>query len=190
MKREDGSYRKLRKSINEIGHAHELTFSCYKRFPLLSKDRTREWFIEALQRARSRWKFDLWAYVIMLEHAHVLLLPREDDYDISMIVKAIKQSVARKALEFLRMNSPGWLERLAVSTSKAQVEYRFWEAGGGYDRNIDRAPTAWKSVEYLHNNPVRRGLVSTAIEWEWSSARFYAGEKNARLAMDGRPPDA
>src|SRR3954454_24786902 len=124
MKREDGSYRKLRKSINETGHAHELTFSCYKRLPLLSKDRTREWFIEALRRARSRWKFDLWAYVIMPEHSHVLLLPREDDYDISMIVKAIKQSVARKALDFLRINSPDWLTRLAVPTFKQQVEHR------------------------------------------------------------------
>src|SRR3954453_15011020 len=129
MKREDGRYRKLRKTINEAGHAHEVTFSYYKRLPLLSKDRTREWFIEALRRAQSRWKFDLWAYVIMPEHAHVLLLPCEDDYDISMIVKAIKQSVARKALEFLRINSPEWLARLAAPTSNQQVEHRFWEAG-------------------------------------------------------------
>ena len=152
MKREDGSYRKLRKSINEIGHAHELTFSCYKRLPLLSKDRTREWFIEALRRARSRWHFDLWAYVIMPEHAHVLLLPREDDYDISMIVKAIKQSVARKALEFLRINSPEWLARLAVPTSKEEIEHRFWEAGGGsIEISIER------------RQPGKRSIISTTI---------------------------
>ena len=188
MRRADGTYRKVRKSFNDPGHAHELTFSCYKRLPLLSKDRTRLWFIEALDRARRRWRFDLWAYVIMPEHAHVLLLPRESDYDISMIIKSIKQSVGRKAIEFLRANSPQWLARLAVPTSKTRVEHRFWEAGGGYDRNIDRGKTAWHSVEYLHNNPVRRGLVQVALDWEWSSARFYAGESDVRLKMDGGPP--
>ena len=189
MERDDGSFRKLRKSFNVPGQAHELTFSCYKRLPLLCKDRTRKWFIESLQRARHRWKFELWGYVIMPEHAHVLLIPRNDDYDISQIIKAIKLSVARKALDYLRCHSPEWLDRLAVPTSKAQVEHRFWQAGGGYDRNIDRAQTAWNSVEYIHNNPVRRGLVSKATDWEWSSARYYAGETKVRLAMDGRPPN-
>src|SRR5258706_13606545 len=142
MKREDGTYRKLRKSINAEGHAHELTYSCYKRLPLLSKDRTRQWFIEALQRARSRWHFELWAYVIMPEHAHVLLLPTEDDYDISMIVKAIKQPVARKALEFLRGNSPEWLAKLAVPTSKSKVEDKVLEACGGYHGKHESAAQA------------------------------------------------
>jgi putative transposase len=190
MEREDGSFRKVRKSVNTSGQAHELTFSCYKRLPLLSKDRTREWFIEALENARQRWQFDLWAYVIMPEHAHVLLLPRQDEYDISLIVKAIKQPVARRALDYLRGNSPEWLARLTVPTSNAQVEHRFWQAGGGYDRNIERVSTAWNSVEYIHNNPIRRGLVSKATDWEWSSARFHAGEPNFKLAMDGRPPNA
>jgi putative transposase len=188
MQREDGSFRKLRKSHNEPGEAHELTFTCYKRLPLLSKNRTRVWFVDALDRARARWKFDLWAYVIMPEHAHVLLVPCEQDYDVSLILKAIKQSVARRAIQFLRDEAPGWLEHLAVPTSKEETEYRFWQAGGGYDRNIDQARTAWNSVEYIHRNPVRRGLVQTPGEWEWSSARWYAGEANVRLMMDGNPP--
>jgi putative transposase len=188
MRREDGSYRKVRKSVNEPGDAHELTFTCYKRLPLLSKDRTRLWFVNALDQARDRWKFDLWAYVIMPEHAHVLLAPREAEYDISLILKAIKQSVARRAIDFLRAEGRDWLEHLAVPTSKDVTEYRFWQAGGGYDRNIDQARTAWNSVEYIHRNPVRRGLVRAPCEWEWSSARWYAGEADVRLRMDGIPP--
>ncbi|HEY7117221.1 MAG TPA: hypothetical protein VH475_11575, partial [Tepidisphaeraceae bacterium] len=83
-----------------------------------------------------------------------------------------------------------WLEHLAVPTSKAETEYRFWQAGGGYDRNIERVATAWNSVDYIHNNPVRRGLVRTPCEWEWSSARFYAGHASAHLKMDGNPPNS
>jgi putative transposase len=189
VQRDDGSYRKTRKSFNLPGQAHELTFSRYKRLPLLSKERSRMWFIDALRQARTRRDFDLWAYVIMPEHAHVLLLPRREVYDVAMIFKSIKQSVARKAIDYLKGSSPDWLDTLKVPTSTGRIEYRFWQAGGGYDRNIERASTAWHSVDYIHNNPVRRGLAARPTDWEWSSARCYAGEGEIRLAMDGRPPD-
>ena len=58
-------FRKLRKRIDVLGHAHELTFSCYKRFKFLDSDRTREWFTNALAEARKEFPLDLWAYVIM-----------------------------------------------------------------------------------------------------------------------------
>ncbi len=32
------------------------------------------------------------------------------------------------------------------------------------------------SLEYIHNNPVRRGLCQRAVDWEWSSARYYLDE--------------
>jgi putative transposase len=41
-----------------------------------------------------------------------------------------------------------------------------------YDRNITDAGTLLTMIEYIHNNPVRRGLVSQATDWPWSRARF------------------
>ena len=187
MYRPDGSVRRTRRSINEPGHAHELTFSCHRRWPLLSKDRTRQWFVEALDQARQRWAFELWAYVIMPEHAHILLWPTQPDYEMEHILKAIKLSVSRRATIFLRHNAPQWLDRLAVRRPDGRIEHRFWEQGGGYDRNVYREDAAWNSVHYLHNNPVRRGLVATPTEWRWSSARWYEGLDDVALAMDNHP---
>ena len=164
-------HRKLRKSWNEPGHAHELTFSCFHRLPLLNHDRTRQWLIDALNRSRKRWEFDLWAYVIMPEHVHFLIHPHREHYKISDILKSIKQPVARNALRYLREIKSNGLSRLAVVRSGG-VEYRFWQEGGGYDRNIIKEYTAWKSIEYIHNNPVKRGLVNHAVEWKWSSAEL------------------
>jgi hypothetical protein len=42
--------------------------------------------------------------------------------------------------------------------------------------------------EYLHANPVRRGLVALAEDWEWSSARWYAGMRPVRIEIDGTLP--
>jgi len=189
MRYADGKVRKRRIAYDEPGHAHELTFSCYRGLSMLSKDRTRLWLVQALDEARRRWEFDLWAYVIMPEHAHVLILPRRPDYHVAMILKAIKQPVARKAMAHLRRAASQWIEQLEVTRPNGRVEYRFWQQGGGYDRNIYKPETAWAAVEYIHNNPVRRGLADCPTDWEWSSARWYAGDVHVRLEMDDRPPD-
>lgn len=188
MLESDGRYRKHRQSYNEPGHAHELTFSCYRHLPMLSADRTRQWLVDALDHARHSLDLELWAYVIMPEHVHVLIVPRRDDYKMAEVLKAIKQPVAQRAIRYLRENVPDWLPNLCASERSGHAEYCFWQPGGGYDRNICCIKTAWASVQYLHQNPVRRGLVNCAEDWEWSSARWYAGQANAKLAMDGCPP--
>jgi hypothetical protein len=52
--------RKHRVNINEPGHAHELTFSCYRRFPFLKADRTCEWLAAAIDQARRDLNFAVW----------------------------------------------------------------------------------------------------------------------------------
>jgi REP element-mobilizing transposase RayT len=68
-------YRKLSPRYNDAGHTHALMFSCFRRQPFLSKDRSRQWMVDAIQRARETHRFHLWAWVIMPEHVHLLICP-------------------------------------------------------------------------------------------------------------------
>ena len=95
-------FRKKVKHCNEPGDAHFLTFSCYRRLPLLSKDRTRLWFVNSLAAARIKHMFDLWAWVIMPEHVHLLIWPRQPEYEIRGILSSIKQPVGTRAMAYLR----------------------------------------------------------------------------------------
>src|ERR1700681_2912488 len=99
-------HRKQVRSYNEPGHAHELTFSCFRRLPLLDRDRTRQWMVEALESARQRRDLALWAYVIMPEHVHVIVYPAEAIYEMRLIKTALKVPVQRKALAYLRREAP------------------------------------------------------------------------------------
>ena len=179
--------RKTRTTFNLPGHAHELTFSCQGRLPLLNRDRTRQWFVDAVDAARTRHSFEIWAFVVMPEHAHVLIFPTKSSYDLTKILSAIKLPVARRAMRWLRAHSPDFLDRLRVDQPHGSVEHRFWLPGGGYDRNIVKLDTAWTSVRYLHDNPVRRGLAPKATHWPWSSARQYAGRADVVLRIDDCP---
>jgi putative transposase len=181
-------HRKTVKSYEEPGHAHELTFSCFRRMPLLNRDRTRQWFIDALDATRKRRNLALWAYVIMPEHVHVLLYPRDVVYKIRHIRTGFKVSVQRKALTYLRDHAPQFLSRLRDEQPNGKVHYRFWQRGGGYDRNVTELSTLLAMIQYIHDNPVRRGLVTRATDWIWSSARFYEGMRDIPLLMDPLPP--
>ena len=70
------------------------------------------------------------------------------------------------------------LVRLAVREGQG-VRHRFWQPGGGYDRNITRTVALRSMIEYLHANPVRRGLVAKAEDWEWSSVHWYGDAAGA-----------
>ena len=163
--------RKRRRRYDEPGHARELTFSCYRRYRFLSRDRTRLWFIEALEAARHKWPFDLWAYVLMPEHVHLLISPRKPGLKVGTVVGEIKEDVARQAIAYLKEHAPEWLPRITVREGQ-RVRHRFWQPGGGFDRNAVELSTVHRMIDYIHANPVRCRLVERPTDWEWSSARW------------------
>jgi putative transposase len=106
------THRKGCKRYDIPGHAHYLTFSCYQRRPLLAAERPRQWLLEALCAARSRIAFDLWAYVIMPEHVHLLVWPR-DGTPVSEILRHVKLPVAKRALRCAQHEDASLLARMA-----------------------------------------------------------------------------
>lgn len=176
--------RKKRRSINESGHAHFVTFSCWKRWPLLSRDRSRQWMIDTLENVRRNLDVAILAYVIMPEHVHLLLLPRQRSYEMRRILAALKAPVARKARAFLEESGQNeWLSRLMASHGQRQV-FRFWQPGGGYDQNLWSSRPIIEVIDYIHANPVRRGLAERPTDWYWSSAATHAGVNSVPLRMD------
>lgn len=172
-----------RQSFNIQGHAHFLTFSCWKRRKFLTDRQTCMEFTRALDKARRVEQLDIWAYVIMPEHVHLLIRPRRERYAMASILRRIKEEFSRDILRHWRTGHP---ERLvaSVDTGCNPIRYRFWQPGGGFDRNLWNHNAIRNAVEYIEGNPVRRELVGNTLEWEWSSARSRAGHANVPLVVD------
>ena len=218
MKIGPNKYRKLCKRENYVGNAHELTFSCYRNQPFLRSERACNFLVTAINKARSKHNFSLWAYVFMPTHVHLLIAPPEANYlvkstdsggtakqslgvfsseynsslaknkiiqtnfSVSDILASIKQSVSRKALNYLRQENPAGLKQLA--TGQTDSPYRFWQDGGGYDRNITKVETLIKTVSYIHANPVRKGLAELPDQWYYSSAAEWQKPGSGPLIID------
>lgn len=157
--------------LNESGHAHALTFSCRRDRPAFREERLARLFVESLDAARRRHAFDIWAYVIMPDHVHLVLWPRRNPYSISEILRAIKRPTSFRAAR-QRLIEPRQL----------------WQPGGGYDRNLTSPQVVHKEIEYIHNNPVRKALCERPEQWTYSSAAFWAGVKDVPLVMDKSLP--
>ncbi len=144
--------------------------------------------MEAIDETRRKLDFAVWAYVFMPEHVHLIVWPRQPEYETSAIRRAIKEPVGRRAVAYLEAEAPHWLAQITVKKG-GRERRRFWQQGGGYDRNIVEPATLEHMIDYVHLNPVRRGLVEQAREWTWSSAAWFEGVGDSPLSLDAIPPE-
>ena len=185
--------RKRVRYYHQPGNFHELTYSCYRRMPLLTNNRWRAMLSQAITAALERHAFHLAAFVYMPEHVHLLVYPVGPAAMIENLLRAIKRPFSYRIKQLLEASSSPLLEKLTIRQRPGVMTFRFWQEGPGYDRNLFRPRRVLESIDYLHNNPVRRGLVESAISWRWSSIRMYAEENPAEdpelPVVHGLPPE-
>jgi putative transposase len=60
---------------------------------------------------------------------------------------------------------------------------RFWEQRF-YDFNVWSQDKITEKLQYMHLNPMKRGLVSHPKEWVWSSFSFYSDGDGSLIRID------
>jgi putative transposase len=182
LMQEGPHFRKSCKRLDIPGYAHELTFSCFHNQPLLLHDRTRNHLANAIFSAKKIHGFHLWAWVFMPTHVHLLIWPTTQQYSIARILQSIKQPVGRLEITRAKKSDPEMLALMATGLPK--TPYHIWQEGGGYDKLMNLTPEIRNLVDYIHANPVRKGLVSSPEEWLWSSARDWLDLGTGPLHID------
>jgi putative transposase len=162
------------------GHLHFLTFSCYRRLPLLGTKRARNIFIKELRRVRREYGFLLVGYVVMPNHVHLLMSEPKKGTP-STVLQMLKQRVSRKMRAKEHAKPTG---QLLLRFPKFVADLpQFWQARF-YDFNVFSHEKKKEKLEYMHANPVVRGLVGHPKDWLWSSFSFYAKDKAGLVEID------
>jgi putative transposase len=142
----------------EGGDLHFVTFSCFHRCAYLESSAMRDLFEDSLQKAHSSYRFDVVGYVVMPEHVHLLVgEPRRGL--LAGALQGLKLSVARRA-----RTRPFWLPRY-------------------YDFNVRTEGKRFEKLNYIHWNPMKRGLVDRLEDWRWSSYRYYQTGEQGRVTI-------
>jgi putative transposase len=117
--------------------------------------------------------FQLYGYVILENHLHLLA----SSPDLAGAMKSFKMYTARHILDLLEERGAKVLLhqlQLLKLQHKTQSEYQLWQEGSK-PKEISNDQMMEQKLEYMHQNPVKRGYVDETIHWRYSSARNYEG---------------
>ena len=96
----------------------------------------------------------------------------------STVMQVVKQRTARALLPNIKRCDPRQTQLFAVSDRTSFWQTRF------YDFNVRTEKKRKEKLRYMHQNPVRRGMVSNPEEWRWSSYRFYLLDEPGRVEVN------
>ncbi|HZR55505.1 MAG TPA: transposase [Terriglobales bacterium] len=142
-------YRRKLPHYQKSGHAIFITFCKLLRDPFLPE--ARDIVLQHCLHDHEK-KFDLHAAVVMPDHAHLLLTPLRDEqgwpYSLVSILKLIKGTSARSVNKLQDRSGPVWQEE-------------------SFDHVLRSNESFVEKLEYIRQNPVRRGLVQNTEKYRW-----------------------
>jgi putative transposase len=164
--------KQLRRRENPVDERF-ITFSAYRRLPLLESAAVATMLVEWLGVARRDHGLSLFAWVIMPEHVHLLIRAAGSPW--SVVAEAMKTQVARRALAMWRQAEAPILKSIVHAEG---ARPRFWQHGGGFDRAQRDMAEFVRTVKYIHQRPE---------DWRWSSVRWWMGLREGELECDPPP---
>ncbi|WP_247237918.1 REP-associated tyrosine transposase [Telluribacter sp. SYSU D00476] len=130
--------------------------------------------VKSLQFCQQKKGLELYAYVIMTNHLH--LIARRTEGELSEVLRDFKSFTAKQLLNLLLTNPQesrkDWMEmvfRYHGATTQQNDRYAFWQKTN-HPIELTSPSVILQKIEYIHQNPVRAGFVQEPHEWQWSSA--------------------
>ncbi|HET8783826.1 MAG TPA: transposase [Pyrinomonadaceae bacterium] len=169
--------------ISQDSPALFITIVTQHRHQVFQTNKMCELLCRAIDEARKSGGFLLFAYVIMLDHLH-LITSRPSTT--SNVLRFLKGITARRIIDYLKAGGyDSSLAKLRHQERERRFKYSLWQT----EKNvlpIFSEGMFLEKVNYIHLNPVRAGLVEDASAYRWSSARIWRGQsmENEPLLVD------
>jgi len=161
------------KIIDEAGHAHFVTFSCYKRRKWLTFDQAKRIVVGTLGAQIAKHNGKLVGFVIMPAHVHALVWFGEKGH-ISSFMHGLKRESSHHIKEFLKNFE--YTREVDLSEPIWQTRY--------HDENVISEKDTYNKLDYMHRNPVVARLVENANDWKFSSARWYDKQESVGVKIE------
>ncbi len=182
---EDDIFKQRRNSYIEIGKIYFWTATINKWQHLLQKDEYKNVILRSLAELSSRGKIDVFAFVIMPNHIH--LIWRINDYNGKETAQAsFLKYTAHEFKKKLKLGMHGELFQYAVDAQNKAFE--FWQRDS-LAVSLFTQKVAYQKLNYLHYNPAQAHwkLVSDPCDYPFSTAKFYMmGVKEFNFIKDLR----
>jgi REP element-mobilizing transposase RayT len=151
---------------------HFLTCTVVGWLPVFTRPRTVQIVLDSWQFLQDHDRLVLLGYVVLENHIHFIASAE----NLAKEVGDFKSYTAQHIIDYLNVRGErsllAGLEYHKVR-HKSDRRFQLWQEGA-QPKMIDTEAMLRQKLEYIHNNPVRRGYVSDPSHWRYSSARNYA----------------
>jgi REP element-mobilizing transposase RayT len=159
-------------NINLPGALHFVTGNVLHRIPIFKQDKCCEAFLAVCAALLEDWPCKLISYVLMPDHFHLILNPR--DGDIKRFTGALKSIATGSILEITEdkrfQRRDGFTHQVWQDSFKALPLWSSW--------------MIWQKIDYIHANPIKARLVNSARDYRWSSFRDFYFNSGEPLSVD------
>jgi len=156
--------------ILEPDKAHFVTATIVEWLPVFNHAVCCEIIVRSLEYCRAKKGLKIYAWVIMDNHIHAILAAP----DLSATLRDLKSFTAMEILEHLKTVPGEWLlnQLRHYRAGHKTNEFQVWQEGS-HPQAIIGDEMMQQKLDYLHNNPVKRGWVASVEHWRWSSAHEW-----------------
>ncbi|MEO6130901.1 MAG: transposase [Saprospiraceae bacterium] len=174
----EGGYR-----ITDQYATYFMTFTIVGWVDLFTRKACVQILIDSFKYCQEKKGLILYAYVIMGSHLHIIAAAREGTSGLSAIVRDFKRYTSKQIIEWITENNKesrrSWLDVVfkfyGKYNSNNQI-YQVWQQSNRPMQCVTPQFTMQK-LNYIHENPVKAGLVDKPEDYRYSSARNYLREK-------------
>ncbi len=158
--------------FGESPFPHFLTCTVVGWLPVFTRPETVQILIDSWQFLQDQDRPTLLGYVVLENHTHFIASAE----NLAKEVGDFKLYTARRIIDYLRERQVHTLLdglEYHKARHKSDREFQLWQEGS-HPKVIENEAALRQKLEYIHQNPVKRGFVSDPTHWRYSSARNYA----------------
>lgn len=165
-------------TINNQHLPHYMTFTIVDWVDVFTRKSYRDAILQSFDYCRKYKGLILHGYVIMSNHIHVIMQSKQGK--LSDLVRDFKKFTATSILKMIHQEPESrrdWMLKRFEFSAKSHGRndiHQFWKYGN-HPEEIYSTKFLWTKLDYIHQNPVRAGLVEKSNDYLYSSARNYTG---------------
>lgn len=167
--------------IYDQNRLHYLTFQIVQWVDVFTRNEYKKIIVNCFDFCRKNKGLELYAYVIMTNHIHLIARAKEP-FRLSDIVRDFKKFTANQLLPLMKLpveSRSDWMMKrfeFSASSNSRNSNYQLW-THENHAVELFTPAFITQKLDYIHNNPVRAGIVEKADDYLYSSAKNYAGLK-------------
>jgi putative transposase len=167
---------------------HFVTFSVINWVDALSRPHYKDIIVESLKYCIAEKNLIVHAWVIMNNHVHLIISAKEDTKP-ENILRDLKKFTSKKLIEAIddphesRRSWMMWLFKSAGQANSNNTNYQFWQQDN-HPIMLSESKMMQQKLNYIHENPVRAGIVFSPEHYVYSSAVDYYLNKEGLVPIE------